>query len=212
MARVARMSIRAPSASLARSAILSLGTTTLVPGTSAMGRFMSPDWSVDPAAIPYGDVARPQSLNLYSYTLNNPASYIDPMGHSCSDDNATFLSSVTTTGSNGATTHDSVTVSGNCNPPTFAPTALLLVPRDAPTKPTPQAPSKTSRLACAAKFGQSHSVGAAFGGGAIANFFGGNSVSSLLTLVWLLQVNKPFRVLPILLGLGWAFQSMTFCV
>ncbi len=44
------------------------------------------------------------------------------------------------------------------------------------------APNKPSRLQCASKFGQAHSIGAAFGGGTVANFLGGNSVSSVINL------------------------------
>ena len=36
-----------------------------------------------------------------------------------------------------------------------------------------------ARLSCASKFGQARSIGAAFGSGAVANFLGGNAVSSL---------------------------------
>ena len=46
------------------------------------GRFMSPDWSATPAAIPYANPGNPQSLNLYSYVLDNPVSTTDPDGHS----------------------------------------------------------------------------------------------------------------------------------
>ncbi|MGD0860009.1 MAG: RHS repeat-associated core domain-containing protein [Terracidiphilus sp.] len=48
---------------------------------SSMGRFMSPDWDSKPRAVPYADLANPQSLNLYSYVLNNPLSKADPNGH-----------------------------------------------------------------------------------------------------------------------------------
>jgi RHS repeat-associated protein len=48
---------------------------------STMGRFMIPDWSSKPAAVPFADPANPQSLNLYSYVANNPLSRIDPLGH-----------------------------------------------------------------------------------------------------------------------------------
>jgi RHS repeat-associated protein len=41
---------------------------------STMGRFMIPDWSSKPAAVPFADPANPQSLNLYSYVTNNPLS------------------------------------------------------------------------------------------------------------------------------------------
>jgi RHS repeat-associated protein len=46
-----------------------------------MGRFMSPDWSSDPDAIPYADLEDPQALNLYGYVRNNPLSKTDPDGH-----------------------------------------------------------------------------------------------------------------------------------
>src|SRR5713226_2799226 len=50
-------------------------------GASSLGRFMTPDWSAYPQAIPYVDMENPQSLNLYSYVLNNPVSRRDPNGH-----------------------------------------------------------------------------------------------------------------------------------
>jgi RHS repeat-associated protein len=48
---------------------------------STMGRFMTPDWSSAPTAVPYADFDNPQSLNLYGYTKNNPTSLTDPNGH-----------------------------------------------------------------------------------------------------------------------------------
>jgi len=48
---------------------------------SNLGRFMSPDWSRDPDAVPYADFRGPQSLNLYSYVRNNPLNRTDPDGH-----------------------------------------------------------------------------------------------------------------------------------
>jgi RHS repeat-associated protein len=50
--------------------------------SSAMGRFMSPDWDAkedDP--VPYADLDDPQSLNLYSYVRNNPMDRVDADGH-----------------------------------------------------------------------------------------------------------------------------------
>ena len=49
--------------------------------SSSMGRFMSPDWSSTPAAVPFADPGNPQSFNLYSYVTNNPQNRTDPLGH-----------------------------------------------------------------------------------------------------------------------------------
>lgn len=46
---------------------------------TSMGRFTSPD----PSGLLYADLANPQSLNLYSYVLNNPLIYLDPTGKKC---------------------------------------------------------------------------------------------------------------------------------
>ncbi len=72
---------------------------------SNMGRWMSPDWSNDPDAVPYASLENPQSLNLYAYVRNNPLSHNDPDGHheDCS------TSSSISTGSNG-TIHVTVTL------------------------------------------------------------------------------------------------------
>ncbi len=48
-----------------------------------LGRFLTPDWSASPEAVPYASLSNPQSLNLYSYVLNNPATATDPDGHWC---------------------------------------------------------------------------------------------------------------------------------
>ncbi|MGB0122089.1 MAG: RHS repeat-associated core domain-containing protein [Silvibacterium sp.] len=50
---------------------------------STMGRFMSPDWSAKQEPVPYSKLDNPQSLNLYSYVLNNPLSNVDTDGHAC---------------------------------------------------------------------------------------------------------------------------------
>ena len=49
--------------------------------TSAMGRFMTPDWAAKPTDVPYAHFGNPQSLNLYSYVQNNPTTVGDPDGH-----------------------------------------------------------------------------------------------------------------------------------
>lgn len=48
---------------------------------STMGRWLSPDWSSRPTAVPYADFSNPQSLNLYSYDTNNPLVRADKDGH-----------------------------------------------------------------------------------------------------------------------------------
>src|SRR6185437_10255486 len=67
---------------------------------SSMGRFLSPDYNNvanDPDPVPFADLENPQSLNLYSYVLNNPLTDRDSDGHSCDPD-------YTTTDANGNTT------------------------------------------------------------------------------------------------------------
>jgi hypothetical protein len=46
-----------------------------------MGRFMTADWAIVPVAVPYAVLGNPQTLNLYSYVENNPATGTDPDGH-----------------------------------------------------------------------------------------------------------------------------------
>lgn len=52
---------------------------------SNQGRWLSPDWSDTPDAIPYANLSDPQSLNLYGYVHDNPVNRLDPDGHCCSD-------------------------------------------------------------------------------------------------------------------------------
>lgn len=50
-----------------------------------MGRFMSPDWNAKVEPVPYSKLDEPQTLNLYSYALNNPVTGVDPDGHACAE-------------------------------------------------------------------------------------------------------------------------------
>ena len=53
---------------------------------SSMGRFMSPDSS----GLAFANPGIPQSLNLYSYALNNPLINIDPTGMECVWDDGSY--------------------------------------------------------------------------------------------------------------------------
>jgi RHS repeat-associated protein len=48
---------------------------------STIGRWITPDWSGNAAAVPYADLNYPESLNLYRYVSNNPLAKIDVDGH-----------------------------------------------------------------------------------------------------------------------------------
>jgi RHS repeat-associated protein len=49
--------------------------------SSTQGRWYSPDWSPVPVAIPYADLANPQTLNLYDYVGGDPTNHADADGH-----------------------------------------------------------------------------------------------------------------------------------
>jgi RHS repeat-associated protein len=49
--------------------------------SSAMGRFLSPDWSAKIEPVPYVKLDDPQTLNLFTYVGNNPLTRSDADGH-----------------------------------------------------------------------------------------------------------------------------------
>jgi RHS repeat-associated protein len=49
--------------------------------SSALGRFMTPDWAAKPVTVPYAKFGDPQTLNLYSYVENGPVNKADADGH-----------------------------------------------------------------------------------------------------------------------------------
>jgi RHS repeat-associated protein len=49
--------------------------------SSTLGRWMTPDWSAEPIPVPYAKLTNPQSLNLYSYVMDDPLSHTDIDGH-----------------------------------------------------------------------------------------------------------------------------------
>ena len=79
--------------------------------SGAQGRWTGPDWSAIPQAVPYADLTNPQSLNLYSYALNNPLLAADPDGHAQIDIRYTRIgpgythSYIVVTDTNGARTY-----------------------------------------------------------------------------------------------------------
>jgi RHS repeat-associated protein len=48
---------------------------------STRGRWMSPDWSARPEAVPYAILTDPQTLNLYGYAQGSPLGKADKDGH-----------------------------------------------------------------------------------------------------------------------------------
>jgi len=77
---------------------------------SSMGRWMSPDYDDDNDEIepvPYANPENPQTLNLYSYVVNNPLSKTDATGHTHQECGA---QTTTTDAKTGATT-----VNANCH-------------------------------------------------------------------------------------------------
>jgi len=58
---------------------------------SPTGRFQSPDWSAQEEPVPYSKLDNPQTLNLYSYVLNNPLRNLDSDGHVVVDKGVTYV-------------------------------------------------------------------------------------------------------------------------
>ena len=50
---------------------------------SALGRWLSADWSAVPAPVPYANLTNPQTLNLYAMVSDNPETFADLDGHTC---------------------------------------------------------------------------------------------------------------------------------
>ena len=49
--------------------------------SSALARWLSPDWSAKVEPVPYAKLDNPQTLNLYAYVGNNPLGGVDADGH-----------------------------------------------------------------------------------------------------------------------------------
>ena len=174
--------------------------------TSRQGRWLSPD----PYLGSY-DATNPQSMNRYAYVLNNPTSMFDPSGlnwqFNASDGCWDWGASGVVSGV------DTVSVTNGCsaNPGCIAygtegciqaPISVPVAPGEPGSGPGAAPNNVVKNLQCAAKSGQAHSIGALFGGGTIANFLGGNSVSGLVNLGLSVTGQQPFTSAPNLTGLG----------
>jgi|GEM_PF-1718712 len=120
---------------------------------SNMGRFMSPDWSVNPISIPFARLDNPQTLNLYSYVGNNPLRYRDAFGHSadCNHDGDKSVVCLATTlwdkiknlfngggnsGGNSSGANTASTNTGTGSSPLFRVTSTILPPSPLTNSPS----------------------------------------------------------------------------
>jgi RHS repeat-associated protein len=62
--------------------------------SNGLGRFITPDWAAKATAVPYANYGNPQSLNLYTYSKNNPTTFGDPDGHDPGDNIVRFLTAL----------------------------------------------------------------------------------------------------------------------
>jgi len=115
-------------------------------GFPMIGRFLQPD-----SVVP--DPSNPQSLNRYSYVLNNPLRYTDPTGHdpfeNCSPTGGGCFSFAPVPTGTGP-----CAVYGCAGPHTVPDPVVILVPTQPPTPPppgTPEPPGGCTGLACVAE-------------------------------------------------------------
>jgi RHS repeat-associated protein len=162
---------------------------------SLLGRFTSPDPENAGA-----DLLNPQSWNGYSYALNNPLGLVDLTGMaSCAP--GTYSTCVDVVDSTSPIAPESWNAFVQFwRYFRFGPDALAINQSGPEAKPGIQlttkggarpAKSVPQKVACAAQFGNDHSVAALFGGGKVAMFFGGNTVSSLMNLGLAVTGNGP---------------------
>jgi len=69
---------------------------------NTMARFYSPDWSATVEPVPYAKLNNPQSLNLYTYVLDNPLSFRDADGHELGADTLQEVQKITSDSGNAA--------------------------------------------------------------------------------------------------------------
>jgi RHS repeat-associated protein len=158
---------------------------------SKTGRWLTPD----PGGLAVVDPLNPQTWNRYAYVNNNPLNAADPWGlEPCQNGIDPVNGNICTTHSEGYHWWDDW-------PDVFQPTSFggpgeymnfaTLEEWDAwvaggtqKQKGTPRSQGSTSRLTCAANYGQNHSIAAAFGAqnSFAGNLFGGNTFSNLAYL------------------------------
>ena len=144
------------------------------------GRWISPD----PAGMAAVDPMNPQSWNQYAYVGNNPLSAVDPVGlkwqiYCVETGGVTTCAQEWIPDPSDRCPSDGCASGGTGGLGGSRSGTHVLPDRD------PKTASKTAkRLACAAQFGQNHSIAAAFGAqnNFLANLFAGNSVSGLVNL------------------------------
>jgi RHS repeat-associated protein len=75
-----------------------------------IARFYSPDWSATVEPVPYAKLNNPQSLNLYTYVLDNPLSFRDADGHELGADTLQEVQKITSDSGNAAQNNKTVPV------------------------------------------------------------------------------------------------------
>ncbi len=78
-----------------------------------IARFYSPDWSATVEPVPYAKLNNPQSLNLYTYVLDNPLSFRDADGHELGADTLQEVQKITSDSGNAAETADTKVTAQN---------------------------------------------------------------------------------------------------
>jgi RHS repeat-associated protein len=82
---------------------------------SALGRWLSADWSSVPAPVPYANLTNPQTLNLYAMVSDNPETFADLDGHLTEGQGPYNLETADTSGGNDGQGHQCDYMGGDCS-------------------------------------------------------------------------------------------------